>query len=351
MPKFACAACEAARILCAKCALATKSPFDGLPIWPDAAHAMLPGARQMMAGDDDDEDDEKPSGKKNKGEDDDDDGKFSDKPRAGGKGGKRRDDDDDDDRPRSKRKGSGGSDVGAAAGMGIGMILLIVGGIAACCLCIPGILVALLVPAVQKVREAAARTQAINNMKHIALSCHGYNDANKALPSPRMQTADLSWRIETLPYMDQFDMFNRIDKNAAWDNPANAAFKSQMPMTFDYPGEKPGIETSNTKFQYFTGPDTMFPDLKTKINFGQIPDGTSNTFLFAEAATPVPWMKPADMALAPKGPIPTAQPRFLAAMCDATVRVIDRGKVNDDTLRLLINPKDGKVIPLGTFDN
>jgi Protein of unknown function (DUF1559) len=356
MSKFACAACDAARILCAKCAAATKSPFDVLPIWPDAAHGMLPGARQMMAGDDDDEEDEKPSGKKGKGDDDDDDGgKFSDKPRAGGKGKGRGDDDDDDDRPRKKRKESSGGEDAAkaagAAGMGIGMILGIVGGLVACCLCVPGILVALLLPAVGKVREAAARTQAINNMKQIALACHGYHDANRALPSPRMQTAELSWRVETLPYLDQQPMFMQINKNAAWDAPANAAFKNQMPMTFDYPGEKPGMEMANTKFQYFTGPDTMFPDPKAKITLMQIADGTSNTFLFAEAAAPVPWMKPADMALQPKGAIPTAQPRFPAAMCDASVRMIDRGKVNDETLRLLINPKDGKQLPPGTFDD
>jgi type II secretory pathway pseudopilin PulG len=324
------------------------SPFDGLPIYPDAAHAMLPGARQMMSGDDDEEDEDEGKGKS---DDDDDDGK--------GKG----DDDDGDDNRTRKRRSSAGGDVATAAGaagMGIGMILLIVGGIAACCLCVPAILVALLVPAVQKVREAAVRTQATNNMKQIGLACQSYHDTHRTLPSPRMKNADLSWRVEILPYVDQMPMFNDINninnmnnnKNVAWDAPAYAAFKDRMPNLYDFPSDGPqGVERSNTKFQYFTGPETLFPEPNTQITLLQIKNGTSNTILFSEAATAVPWLKPADMALQPKGQIPVPPGRFMVAMCDSTVRVIDHGKVKDDTLRLLINPKGEQPIPPNVFEN
>jgi len=73
------------------------------------------------------------------------------------------------------------------------------------------ILIALLVPAVQKVREAAARLQCSNNLKQLALACQGYADVNgKKLPPGGYYNWDErgTWHVYILPFMEQAPLFN-----------------------------------------------------------------------------------------------------------------------------------------------
>src|SRR6186713_1272660 len=70
-----------------------------------------------------------------------------------------------------------------------------------------GILVALLLPAVQAAREAARRTKCVNNLKNIALACLNYESAKKSLPSgttisKAASQSGLGWQVQILPYIE-----------------------------------------------------------------------------------------------------------------------------------------------------
>jgi prepilin-type N-terminal cleavage/methylation domain-containing protein/prepilin-type processing-associated H-X9-DG protein len=102
------------------------------------------------------------------------------------------------------------------------------------------VLIALLVPAVQKVRDAAARTQCANNLKQIALGMHNYANANKGFPPSRTTgtapTAPFfpyqhAWSAALLPYIEQTQAFGLYTYKADWNNPANyAAIQTFQPI-------------------------------------------------------------------------------------------------------------------------
>lgn len=267
-------------------------------------------------------------------------------------GKKDRDDYDDDvRRPRRRDRGDAGAGTAAAVGMSVGMIVLIVVGIVGCVgIGVVGLLVALLVPAVSKVREAAARTQTMNNMKQVAIAFHAYHDANKKFPSQQflspqgMKHVDLSWRVTLLPYVEQQFLLQQIDQTNGWNQGNNPQFAHRRPKVYEHV-LRPEVAQTETVFQVFAGPKTLFPTPQTNLRMVDVVDGTSNTFLFAEAQTPVPWLKPADMTMPDNGALPLPKDRFLAAMADGTVRQIDRGKTGDVVLRALIDPRDGAALP------
>ena len=76
------------------------------------------------------------------------------------------------------------------------------------------ILIGLLLPAVQKVREAAARMKCQNNLKQLGLGVHSYHDTySRFVPAGNIKIG-ISWHVGILPYIEQTALFNKVSQTA-----------------------------------------------------------------------------------------------------------------------------------------
>src|SRR5687768_1936038 len=89
------------------------------------------------------------------------------------------------------------------------------------------ILIGLLLPAVQKVREAAARSKCQNNLKQLGLAMHGHHDVNQKLPAKTGNHCCWgTWVILIMPYIEQQSMYNLYQNYGGTDG-----FHTNFPAT------------------------------------------------------------------------------------------------------------------------
>ncbi|MEO6811751.1 MAG: DUF1559 domain-containing protein [Isosphaeraceae bacterium] len=95
-----------------------------------------------------------------------------------------------------------------------------------------GVLIALLLPAVQAAREAARRSQCVNNMKQIGLAMHNYHDTMGSLPPGKFDCCYGTWKLAVLPYMEQQPLYNswNMDRNST-SNPVSMTYSSPTQST------------------------------------------------------------------------------------------------------------------------
>ena len=103
-----------------------------------------------------------------------------------------------------------------------------------------GILIALLLPAVQAARESARRTQCSNNLKQIGLALHVHHDQKKSLPSSiRPGGLTTAPRIAGLtllmPFLEQQNIYSAYDQTKNWSDPINVPVTSTPVSSFQCP--------------------------------------------------------------------------------------------------------------------
>jgi prepilin-type N-terminal cleavage/methylation domain-containing protein/prepilin-type processing-associated H-X9-DG protein len=103
------------------------------------------------------------------------------------------------------------------------------------------ILIGLLLPAVQKVRDAAARITCENNLHQIGVAMHNYHDANSTFPSGhQVKTGDqyyANWAILLLPFVEQGNLFNLYDNTVVNEHARNALVRTTPVPVYSCPSD------------------------------------------------------------------------------------------------------------------
>lgn len=186
-----------------------------------------------------------------------------------------------------------------------------------------GILVALLLPAVQQARESARRIQCANNLKQIGIALHNYHDMHGVLPPGNRSTLYATWALYLLPHLELANLYQVWDFNngvngrtyttapnltVAQTRIAAYTCPSDIPRTNVTSTTAPEIPHHNYAANYgnaalnqqtsYTGVQFMgapFGNVQTDasatvtnrpnrgcVHFGKITDGTSNTLMVSE---------------------------------------------------------------------
>jgi prepilin-type N-terminal cleavage/methylation domain-containing protein len=100
------------------------------------------------------------------------------------------------------------------------------------------VLIGLLLPAVQKVRDAAARSQCQNNLKQLGLACHNYQDTYNVLPPARVaRDAYATWPVLIMPYIEQDNLFKAWNVHQGYSTQSQEA-RETVVKTFFCPGRR-----------------------------------------------------------------------------------------------------------------
>jgi prepilin-type N-terminal cleavage/methylation domain-containing protein/prepilin-type processing-associated H-X9-DG protein len=177
------------------------------------------------------------------------------------------------------------------------------------------VLMGLLLPAVQKVREAAARLRCTNNLKQIGLAMHNYHSAYERFPPgyvSRTTGTDgdglgpgWGWAAHLLPYLEQDNLYRQIDFTRDMTDPVHASVRVTSLKAFLCPSDSPpalswnavndsGGTIAAVAFANYVGMGgtyevTGYPDTNngvlfrnSRIRVADITDGTSSTLMVGE---------------------------------------------------------------------
>ena len=219
-----------------------------------------------------------------------------------------------------------------------------------------GVLVALLLPAVQAAREAARRNQATNNMKQILLSFLNYHDSYGAFPAYANFDENgrplLSWRVHILPYLEQKALYEQFHLDEPWDSSHNKKLISKIPQVYLDPSSPADPALGKSNYLGVLGKENLFDGSDKGVKLRQITDGTSNTVCVLQVndQRSVIWTKPEDWELSEKNPLEGLAPNvhpgiFIAGFADGHVTSISQ-EIDLEVFKAMLTRNGGEIVNL-----
>ena len=167
---------------------------------------------------------------------------------------------------------------------------------------IVGILVGMLMPAIQSIRNASSRIACGNNLHQISIALQNYHAAHEAFPIGGIEwrtrndptRRQLAWSVFLLPYLEQENVWQQLDLNTAFDSPENSEAAATIINVFVCPSSLRGHQTVNARGpcdyggiygERITSPNnppkgTMLHDIAIALR--DVTDGSSHTLIVAE---------------------------------------------------------------------
>jgi prepilin-type N-terminal cleavage/methylation domain-containing protein/prepilin-type processing-associated H-X9-DG protein len=188
------------------------------------------------------------------------------------------------------------------------------------------VLIGLLLPAVQKVREAASRSQCANNLHQIGLALHNYHDSQGSFPSgylctqpqanPDYTSPGWGWAALLLPFVEQGNLFRQINFAFPIEDPRNLAARTMILKLYVCPSDRstgvftiydknnaPLAQAATNSYAACHGVgvdlDEELDDFNgmfsrnSRVRFADVTDGSSNTIAIGERGsffTRTPWV-------------------------------------------------------------
>ena len=149
------------------------------------------------------------------------------------------------------------------------------------------LLLGVCLPAVQKARNAARKTQSKNNLKQLGLGLHNYHDVYGSFPLGTTQDSDGNplhgWLTMCYPFVESSPLYSMVFQNRPWDHPINEQlFRPPMPFVV-MPDANQSPTVDGFSVTHYMGNPNVFHRVAT-VSLSDLPGGSTNCWLVGEVS-------------------------------------------------------------------